>query len=395
MTTHTHIKEQVEAANTIILNKVDLSIGEQLDTAKLVVRSLNEKAEMIETSFGEMTPDKILGGVFDSLNEVEVDEGHSHNHDHSTCADPECMDTSHSQEHEHSHDHSKEETSCTDPDCTDASHSHEHSHDHNKAEASCADPECTDTSHDHSHSHSSEASCSDPECTDTSHSHEHSHSSESSCSDPDCTDTSHSHSHDHKTTTTDSLGISNFVYKSSKPFDPRKLQKVLLSWPIPVMEELKLVELSKELGKEEEKEADEKSPFVGVLRSKGFAWVAPSMMSGPFNDLDRHDTAFYWSHAGKHFGLREAGSWWASMGRDAMKTVFEGNMEEYERIIREDFIEGSEWGDRRQEIVFIGASLDEKRITQTLDSCLCTEEQVAEYKQGILDAINEYYAAPQ
>ena len=83
------------------------------------------------------------------------------------------------------------------------------------------------------------------------------------------------------------------------------------------------------------------------------------------------------------------------MGRDAMKTVFEGNMEEYERIIREDFIEGSEWGDRRQEIVFIGASLDEKGITQTLDSCLCTEEQVAEYKQGILDAINEYYASPQ
>ncbi|KAL7535477.1 hypothetical protein ACHAXR_006511 [Thalassiosira sp. AJA248-18] len=353
------LAEQVEAADVIILNKIDLSEGEQLDTARLVVRSLNEKAEFIETKFGEMTPDKIIGSVAERLK--EVGDGHSHGHDHS----------------------SHEDSACSEPGCTDTSHSH--SHEHQSEEASCSDP-----SHSHDHSHSEEEACVDPGCSDTSHSHSHSHSSESECVDPECTDTSHSHSHDHKSTAADSLGISNFVYKSSRPFEPRKLQKLLMNWPIPVMEELKLVELSKELEKTEEK--DEKSPFVGVLRSKGFAWVAPSIMSGPFNDLDRHDTAFYWSHAGKHFGLKEAGSWWASMGKDAMKKVFEGNLEEFDRIIREDFIDGSEWGDRRQEIVFIGAKLDEKGITDALDSCLCTDEQVGEYKQGILDAINEYYA---
>ena len=43
-------------------------------------------------------------------------------------------------------------------------------------------------------------------------------------------------------------------------------------------------------------------------------------------------------------------------------------------------------------VVFIGANLDEKGIREALDSCLCTDEQMDEYKQAILDAIAEYYA---
>ena len=50
------LAEQVEAADVIILNKIDLSEGEQLDTAKIMVKSLNEEAEVIQTSFGELTP---------------------------------------------------------------------------------------------------------------------------------------------------------------------------------------------------------------------------------------------------------------------------------------------------------------------------------------------------
>jgi G3E family GTPase len=105
---------------------------------------------------------------------------------------------------------------------------------------------------------------------------------------------------------------------------------------------------------------------------------------------DFDNSVLYWSHAGKHFGLKESGNWWASIGKEAMKELFEGNMDEYDRIIREDFVSG-EWGDRRQEIVFIGANLDEKSITESLDNCICTDEQMTEYKQAILDAIAEYY----
>ena len=35
-----------------------------------------------------------------------------------------------------------------------------------------------------------------------------------------------------------------------------------------------------------------------------------------------------------------------------MKKVFEGNMDEYDRIIKEDFVSG-EWGDRRQERIWM------------------------------------------
>ena len=145
------------------------------------------------------------------------------------------------------------------------------------------------------------------------------------------------------------------------------------------MEELNLVELSKESDKAEEEESKEKSPFMGVLRSKGFAWVAPSVMSGQFKDLERHDSMMYWSHAGKHFGLKDQGIWWASIGKEAMKGHFAENMKEYDRIIKEDFVSGS-WGDRRQEIVFIGANMDEQGIIETLDSCLFNDAQIGGYK---------------
>ena len=203
----------MEAADVIILNKIDLSKGEQLDTAKVVVRSLNEKAELIETKFGELSPETIIGNVL--CDSFEVDDGHSHSHDHDS-------DT-----HAHVH-HSQEHltgVSCSNTECTDASHMHSHSHDHS-TDASCSDPSCTDSSHTHNHSHD--------------------HSKDGSCSDPTCTDASHSHSHSHNTST-DRLGLSSFVYKSSRTFDSKKLFLVLLTWPIPVMEELNLGLLSEDM----------------------------------------------------------------------------------------------------------------------------------------------------
>jgi G3E family GTPase len=40
------------------------------------------------------------------------------------------------------------------------------------------------------------------------------------------------------------------------------------------------------------------SPIRAVLRSKGFMWLS-----------NKHATAFYWSHAGQHFEIREEGDW--------------------------------------------------------------------------------------
>jgi len=48
------------------------------------------------------------------------------------------------------------------------------------------------------------------------------------------------------------------------------------------------------------KGAAEASPIRAVLRSKGFMWMD-----------SQHDQAFYWSHAGQHFEIRDEGDWCA------------------------------------------------------------------------------------
>lgn len=90
----------------------------------------------------------------------------------------------------------------------------------------------------------------------------------------------------------------------------------------------------------------------------------------------------YWSHAGKHFGIQSAGKWWGTLGKEQMKPFFEGNMKEYDRIMREDWV-SEEWGDRRQELVFIGAKINEGDIRAALDECLCTDEEMEMYRANL------------
>jgi G3E family GTPase len=118
------------------------------------------------------------------------------------------------------------------------------------------------------------------------------------------------------------------------------------------------------------------------LRSKGFCWLAPTRWSSSKGDAWRHDTAMYWSHAGKHFGITTAGKWWGTLDSERLKQYFSNNPKEYDRIIREDWL-SPEFGDRRQELVFIGVQLDEKDIRETLNHCLCTEEEMTTYRRQL------------
>jgi G3E family GTPase len=72
--------------------------------------------------------------------------------------------------------------------------------------------------------------------------------------------------------------------------------------------------------------------------------------------------AIYWSHAGTHFELKNVGTWWASAD---VATLPGGKLPD---AVAEDF-EG-EFGDRRQEIVFIGVNMNEEAITAALDGAL-------------------------
>jgi len=103
------------------------------------------------------------------------------------------------------------------------------------------------------------------------------------------------------------------------------------------------------------------SPMEAVIRSKGFAWLQ-----------NMHARRFYWSHAGRYVEIKPQSPWWAAVPRDEWPSG-----ETDVAAIEADMLE--ENGDRRQELVFIGVSLDKKRITALLDDCLLTDEEWEAY----------------
>ena len=119
--------QQIEFCNTIILNKVDTVTPDQLAKVKAIIRTLQPKAVMFETNYGEIDVDEILNTkrfdfeqasmsagwiqeleAFDNEENHDEDdhEGHDHEHEHH---DHEGHDHEHDhhdhEEHDHEHDH--------------------------------------------------------------------------------------------------------------------------------------------------------------------------------------------------------------------------------------------------------------------------------------------------
>jgi G3E family GTPase len=414
------LAEQVEAATVLVLNKQDMADPDQVLISTSMAASLNPQAKMITTSWGKVLPSQILqwnqppAATTTMERTVLVKEDPSPN----TAPHPQQVVHNHDTSHSHNHDHHpaarvdmemevEAVVSCTDPDCTDASHpGHSHSHDHHQEETPqafeaaaaatatvCSDPGCTDDHHSHS-----------------SHSHSHDNAIDTSlatavlCNDPDCTEGhdddggghSHSHSHAAKRTATTNLGITNFVYKATRPFSVERMRRVLLQWPVPIKTELDLGLMTNAVHEgydreeeekdtvDDEKKETKKNPFVGVLRSKGFCWFSPTAWDGLLDDSWRHDTAMYWSHAGKHIGIQTAGPFWDAVSESQRTLFFRGRESEYNRMMQEDFVT-VEFGDRRQELVFIGVvGMDPDAITKALDDCLLTDdEEMIVYREQV------------
>ncbi|TGM95556.1 zinc metallochaperone GTPase ZigA [Leptospira dzoumogneensis] len=126
---------------------------------------------------------------------------------------------------------------------------------------------------------------------------------------------------------TEEYGISSFVYKARRPFHPERFYQAI------------------------------ESEWDGVIRSKGFFWLATRMQ-----------WAGLWSQAGASCRTEIAGQWWSATDR----SQWSGDIEfrkEIESIWEEPY------GDRRQELVLIGQNLDKERMIQLLDSCLLTEKE--------------------
>ncbi|WP_420574213.1 GTP-binding protein [Kordia sp.] len=141
---------------------------------------------------------------------------------------------------------------------------------------------------------------------------------------------------DEHTPETEEYGISSFVYRSKKPFDPTRFWEYVA----------------------------QKFPN-NIIRSKGLFWIA-----------SRPEQALIWGQAGGSLRSDNAGVWWASM-------PFEERFQYAAFIHNQEEIE-SDWdlafGDRKNEIVFIGQDMNESLIRSNLDSCLATDEELATQK---------------
>ena len=129
---------------------------------------------------------------------------------------------------------------------------------------------------------------------------------------------------------TQEYGIASFCYEARRPFHPDRFHDFL--------------------------HGTEK--FGKLIRSKGYFWLAT-----------RPQFAGQWSQAGGIARYGFAGMFW--------KAVPEKNWpqdEEALAFIKKQWIEP--FGDMRQELVFIGQNLDQQGMTQALDDCLLSEEEV-------------------
>ncbi len=129
---------------------------------------------------------------------------------------------------------------------------------------------------------------------------------------------------------TEEYGISSFTYTARRPFLPEKFYNFLHS--------------TEKYGK--------------LIRSKGFFWLG-----------SRLEYAGQWSQAGGIARYGFAGMFWRSVPKQDWPTD-----EQTLSSIKANWVEP--FGDMRQELVFIGQSLDESAIKKALDECLVSEDDM-------------------
>ncbi|MEO0426065.1 MAG: GTP-binding protein [Pseudomonadota bacterium] len=124
---------------------------------------------------------------------------------------------------------------------------------------------------------------------------------------------------------TEEYGVRSFVYRARQPFEPEKIMAVL------------------------------NATMPGVIRAKGHFWLAT-----------RPEWVAEFSLAGALSSVKPIGTWWASVP----KTQWPDH-EGVQSYMQQHWVEP--WGDRRQELVFIGAGINWPALKLRLDDCLVPE----------------------
>jgi G3E family GTPase len=124
------------------------------------------------------------------------------------------------------------------------------------------------------------------------------------------------------------FGIRSFVWRARRPLHPARFKRFI------------------------------GGDLPGVVRAKGFFWLAT-----------RPDFAGEWQLAGSVGRHQAAGLWWAAAPRERWPQD-----DQWRARILEQW--QPEFGDRRQEIVFIGIDMDEPGLRRQLDACLLTDTEM-------------------
>lgn len=101
--------------------------------------------------------------------------------------------------------------------------------------------------------------------------------------------------------------------------------------------------------------------FNRLFRSKGEFFLAT-----------RPHRAGDWSQAGAMLTLTGGRPWFCTLAPEEYMT----GDKEVDSLVQHDIKKGGEWGDRRQELVFIGEKLDHANLEKLLDECLLTDEEM-------------------
>ena len=128
---------------------------------------------------------------------------------------------------------------------------------------------------------------------------------------------------------TEEYGVNSYVYRARLPFIPEKILEVL------------------------------NGNLPGVIRAKGHFWIST-----------RPEWVAEFSLAGSLSSIKPLGIWWATVPEERLPK--DENTKAY---IKTHWSEP--WGDRRQEIVFIGSGIDWQQIKTKLDECLVPKAQAS------------------
>lgn len=146
---------------------------------------------------------------------------------------------------------------------------------------------------------------------------------------------------------TEEYGISSFVFRNQKPFHPERFWKYI----------------------------NEEYPNT-IIRAKGLFWLA-----------SRPDDAINFSQAGGSSRMERAGVWWASM-------TFNERTNYQAFVDNKEYIESKwskQWGDRMNELVFIGQDVEKEKMIIDLEKCLLQDDEhdLLEEKNSCIDPFPE------